>query len=89
LAKVPKEVIDLLNERLLSAKVRATCDTAGTLNAVSKETLFPVDEETINFADTWGDKTNVNLKATSKAVGVIKGDEVYSAVLPSPGAGVT
>jgi len=68
MAKMPKEVMDLLNERPLTSKVLATCDAAGTLNVVPKETLFPVDEETIAFADIWGDKTNVNLKATSKAV---------------------
>jgi len=67
MAKMPKEVMDLLNERPLSPKVLATCDAMGTLNVVPKETLFPADEETIAFADIWGDKTNVNLKATSKA----------------------
>ncbi|GAI30425.1 unnamed protein product [marine sediment metagenome] len=67
MAKMPKEVMDLLNERPLVPKVLTTCDAAGTLNAVPKETLSAVDEETIAFADIWGDKTNVNLKATGKA----------------------
>jgi len=67
MAKMPKEVMDLLNERPLAPKVLTTCDARGTLNAVPKETLSAVDEETIAFADIWGDKTNVNLKATSKA----------------------
>jgi len=67
MAKMPKEVMDLLNERPSVPKVLTTCDAAGTLNAVPKETLSAVDEETIAFADIWGDKTNVNLKATGKA----------------------
>jgi predicted pyridoxine 5'-phosphate oxidase superfamily flavin-nucleotide-binding protein len=68
MAKMTKEVMDLLNERPLVPKVLATCDTTGTLNVVPKETLSAVDEETIAFADIWGDKINLNLKATSKAV---------------------
>ena len=67
MAKMPKELMDLLNERPLVPKVLSTCDATGTLNAVPKETLSAVDEETIAFADIWGDKTNLNLKATSKA----------------------
>jgi len=67
MAKMPKEVMDLLNERPVAPKVLATCDAVGTLNVVPKGSLFTVDDETIAFADIWGDKTNVNLKATSKA----------------------
>jgi predicted pyridoxine 5'-phosphate oxidase superfamily flavin-nucleotide-binding protein len=73
MAKMTREVMDLLNERPLVPKVLSTCDARGTLNAVPKETLSAVDEETIAFADIWGDKTNVNLKANSKtAVAVFK-----------------
>ncbi|MFC1937168.1 pyridoxamine 5'-phosphate oxidase family protein [Chloroflexota bacterium] len=73
MAKMPKEVMDLLNERPLTPKVLATCDATGTLNVVPKETLSAVDEETIAFADIWGNKTNVNLKANSNvAVTVFK-----------------
>ena len=68
MAKMPKEVMDLLNERPLVPKVLTTCNATGTLNAVPKGTLTAIDEETIAFADIWGDKTNVNLEATSKAV---------------------
>jgi predicted pyridoxine 5'-phosphate oxidase superfamily flavin-nucleotide-binding protein len=67
MAKMPKEVMDLLNERPSVPKVLTTCDATGMLNAVPKETLSAVDEETIAFADIWGDKTNVNLEATGKA----------------------
>ncbi len=66
MAKMPKEVIDLLNDPQAS-KVLATCDVAGTLNVVPKGSLMAVDEETVAFADIMGDKTNVNLKATGKA----------------------
>ncbi len=52
---------------LSASKALATCDEAGKLNVVPKGTLTAVDEETIAFADIFGDKTNVNLKATQKA----------------------
>jgi tagatose-1,6-bisphosphate aldolase len=67
MAKMIKEVMDLLNEGPLAPKVLSTCDATGTLNAVPKETLSAIDEDTIAFADVWGDKTNENLKANSKA----------------------
>jgi predicted pyridoxine 5'-phosphate oxidase superfamily flavin-nucleotide-binding protein len=66
MAKMTKETMDVLND-FQASKVLATCDSTGTLNAVPKGTLSAVDEETIAFADIWGDKTNVNLKATQKA----------------------
>ena len=66
MVKIPKEAMDLLNERPLVPKVLGTCDAVGTPNAVPKETLSAIDEETIAFADIWGDKTNVNLKANNK-----------------------
>ena len=66
MAKMPKEVMDALNDPAAS-KVLATCDSAGTLNVVPKGTLSTVDEETVVFADIMGDKTNVNLEATHKA----------------------
>jgi predicted pyridoxine 5'-phosphate oxidase superfamily flavin-nucleotide-binding protein len=65
MAKMTREAMDLVSE-LQASKVLATCDAAGTLNVVPKETLSAVNEETIAFADIWGDKTNANLKATSK-----------------------
>jgi len=66
MAKMPKEVIEMLKDPQAS-KVLATCDDAGKLNVVPKGTLTAVDEETMAFADIFGDKTNVNLKATQKA----------------------
>lgn len=75
MAKMPKEVMDMINERPLASKVLATCDSAGKLNVVPKGTLTAVDEETIAFADIFGDKTNVNLEANQKAaVAVFKMD---------------
>jgi predicted pyridoxine 5'-phosphate oxidase superfamily flavin-nucleotide-binding protein len=79
MAKMPKEVIDMLNDPQAS-KALATCDTAGTLNVVPKGTLAAVDEETIAFGDIWGDKTNLNLKATGKAAVA-----VFKMQLPPPG----
>jgi len=70
MAKMPKEVMDLLNEPGVS-KVLATCDDAGTLNVVPKGTLAAVDEETVVFGDIMGDKTNINLKATGRAAVVV------------------
>ena len=66
MAKMPAELMDLLKD-MQASKVLATCDSAGTLNVVPKGSLSPVDEETIAFADIFGDKTNVNLKATQRA----------------------
>ena len=75
MTKMPKEVMDMMNERPLAPKVLATCDTDSKLNVVPKGTLTAVDEETIAFADIFGDKTNVNLKANQKAaVAVFKMD---------------
>ncbi len=66
MAKMPKEVMDMLNNPQ-SAKVLATCDNAAKLNAVPKGTLTAVDDETVAFADIFGDKTNTNLQANNKA----------------------
>ena len=66
MAKMTKEVMDMLNDAQAS-KVLATCDAAGKLNVVPKGTLAAVDEETVAFADIFGDKTNSNLKANQKA----------------------
>jgi predicted pyridoxine 5'-phosphate oxidase superfamily flavin-nucleotide-binding protein len=66
MAKMPKEVMDMLNDPQ-TPKVLATCDEAARLNAVPKGTLTAIDDETVAFADIFGDKTNVNLKSTHKA----------------------
>lgn len=72
MAKMPKEVMDMLKDPQ-SAKALATCDDAAKLNVVPKGTLTAVDDETIAFADIFGDKTNVNLKATHKAAVAVFG----------------
>ena len=74
MAKMPKEVMDMLNDAQAS-KVLATCDAASNLNVVPKGTLTAVDEETVAFADIFGDKTNANIQANQKAaVAVFKLD---------------
>jgi predicted pyridoxine 5'-phosphate oxidase superfamily flavin-nucleotide-binding protein len=66
MAKMPKEVIDMMKDPQAS-KVLATCDATGKLNVVPKGTLTAVDEETVAFGDIFGDKTDTNLEATQKA----------------------
>ncbi len=74
MAKMPKEVMDMMNDAQAS-KVLATCDAASKLNVVPKGTLAAVDEETLAFADIFGDKTNANITANQKAaVAVFKMD---------------
>jgi predicted pyridoxine 5'-phosphate oxidase superfamily flavin-nucleotide-binding protein len=132
MAKMPQEVMDLLND-LMAPKVLATCAGDGVLNVAPKGTLSAVDDETVVFADLFGNKTNQNLEANkqvalvvfkvevppvgyqvkgsfegfqregelfdavsakvkealnldTKAVGVIKVNEVYSSGVPEPGA---
>jgi len=65
MAKMPKEVMDMLNDPQ-SSKVLATCDAGGTLNVAPKGSLAAIDEETVAFADIFGDKTNLNLNVTGK-----------------------
>jgi predicted pyridoxine 5'-phosphate oxidase superfamily flavin-nucleotide-binding protein len=79
MAKMPKEVMDMLKDPQ-SSKVLATCDDAAKLNAVPKGTLTAIDDETLAFADIFGDKTNVNLKATHQAAVA-----VFSMALPPVG----
>ena len=66
MARMPKEVIDLLNDPKAS-KVLATYNETATLNVAPKGTLTAIDDEHLAFADIWGNKTNVNLLATQKA----------------------
>jgi len=69
LTKMPKEAMDFFNDPEAS-KVLATVDANGVINVVPKHTLAAIDEETIAFADIFGDKTNKNLEATNKAAAV-------------------
>jgi uncharacterized protein len=66
MAKMSKEVMDVLNDPS-SAKVLATADSnASEVNAVPKGSLRAVSEEVIAFADIFGDKTNKNLQLNKK-----------------------
>ncbi len=67
MAKMPKEVIDLLNDPE-SSRVLATSDGTGMPNVVPKGSLHAIDEETIVFGDIWGNQTNTNLNTNGKAV---------------------
>ena len=66
MAKMPKEVLELFNDPS-SSKVLATAgSTALEVNAVPKGSLRAVNEDTIAFADIFGDKTNKNLQLNKK-----------------------
>ena len=66
MAKMPKEVMDMFNDAG-SAKVLATAgSTALEVNAVPKGSLRAISEDTIAFADIFGDKTNKNLQLNKK-----------------------
>jgi hypothetical protein len=66
MAKMPKEVMELFNDPG-SAKVLATAGaTALEVNAVPKGSLTAINEDTIAFADIFGDKTNRNLQLNKK-----------------------
>ncbi len=76
MAKMPKEVMDLFNEPK-SVKVLATAGSILEINAVPKGSLRALDEETLVFADIFGQKTNQNLEANKKvAVLVFKMEPV-------------
>ncbi|HEX59815.1 MAG TPA: pyridoxamine 5'-phosphate oxidase family protein [Methanomicrobia archaeon] len=77
MAKMPKEVMDMFNDRE-AAKVLATVSADGVLNVVPVGTLAAVDEETIAFADIFLGKTKSNLEATKKvAATAYKGLDGY------------
>ena len=66
MARMPKEVMDIFNDPG-SAKVLATAgSTALEVNAVPKGSLSAINEDTIAFADIFGDKTNKNLQLNKK-----------------------
>ena len=66
MAKMSKEVMDVFNDPS-SSKVLATAgSTALEVNAVPKGSLRAVNEDTIAFADIFGDKTNKNLQLNKK-----------------------
>ena len=66
MARMPKEVMEIFNDPG-SAKVLATVgSTALEVNAVPKGSLRAINEDTIAFADIFGDKTNKNLQLNKK-----------------------
>ena len=66
MAKMSKDVMDVFNDPI-SSKVLATAgSTALEVNAVPKGSLRAVNEDTIAFADIFGDKTNKNLQLNKK-----------------------
>jgi len=66
MARMSKEVMDVFNDPI-SSKVLATAgSTALEVNAVPKGSLRAVNEDTIAFADIFGDKTNKNLQLNKK-----------------------
>jgi len=65
MAKMPKDVMELFNSPK-SAKVLATVGVQSEVNVVPKGSLRALNEETIVFADIFGDKTNRNLEANKK-----------------------
>jgi hypothetical protein len=67
MGKMSKEVMDTFNDPNC-AKVLATAGTVLEINAVPKGSLRAIDEETVAFADIFGDKTNKNLEANKKVV---------------------
>lgn len=72
MVKMNKECIDILNDPS-ALKVLATVDAEGRPNAVPKGSLTAIDEETIAFADIFGEKTTKNLETTKKvAIAVFK-----------------
>jgi hypothetical protein len=66
MAKMSKEVMEVFNDPS-SSKVLATAgSTALEVNAVPKGSLRAVNEDTIAFADIFGDKTNKNLQLNKR-----------------------
>ena len=66
MAKIPKEVMDLLNSSD-SSKVLATRDTEGKVNAIPLYSLIAADDETVGFAELFIKKTKENLEKTKKS----------------------
>ena len=67
MAKMPKEVVDLFNDREAS-KVLVTIDATGSVNVAPKGSLAAIDEETIAYAEVAGGRAEANLEAAKKVV---------------------
>lgn len=73
MVNIPKEVLDTLTAAD-SAKMLATVGPDGTPNVVPVWSIFPVDSETIAFAEMFIIKTKENLQKNKKvAIAVFKG----------------
>ena len=69
MAKMTKEVMDVFKDPQ-ALKVLATASADGTLNNVPIQSLTPIDNETLVFADMFINKTKENLNATKKCCAV-------------------
>ena len=65
MAKMSQEVMDAFKSPK-SIKVLATAGSVSEIDAVPKGTMTAIDDETIAFADIFGNKTNQNLEANKK-----------------------
>jgi len=70
MVKMPKEVMDLFNDPG-SVKVLATAGSLLEINVVPKGSLRAMDEETLAFADIFGEKTNRNLEANPRVSALV------------------
>ena len=69
MAKMTKEVIDIFNDQSAS-KALATVDEKGSINVVPKGSLAAINDETLAFADIFGDRTNKNLEERKNVTAV-------------------
>jgi len=69
MAKMSKEVMDIFNDQSAS-KALATVDENGSINVVPKGSLTAINDETLAFADIFGDRTNKNLEARKNVTAV-------------------
>src|SRR5512136_829624 len=71
MGKMSKQVMDVFNDPG-SAKVLATAGTTALeVNAVPKGSLTAIGEDTIAFADIFGDKTNKNLQLNKRVSALV------------------
>ena len=69
MAKMTKEVMDIFNDQSAS-KALATVDEKGSINVVPKGSLAAINDETLAFADIFGDRTNKNLEERKNVTAV-------------------
>ena len=66
MAKMSKEVMEVYNDPSSAKDLATAGSTALEVNAVPKGSLRAVNEDTIAFADIFGDKTNKNLQLNKR-----------------------